>query len=117
MFAVGCIQARRCHTNTCPTGVATQDPKRGRAVDVLGKSLRVKNFHEGTVKSFLEITGAMGCSNPDELNAEHIYQRPEFGPALTHAQIYPPLAPGQLLGKESPEEYAYHWRRASGDNF
>lgn len=117
MFAVGCIQARRCHTNTCPTGVATQDPTRGRAVDVMGKSLRVKNFHAGTMKSFLDITGAMGCSDPDELSADLIYQRPDFGPAITHAQIYPPLTPGQLLGNDAPEHYAYHWRLASAEKF
>ena len=38
MMAVGCIQAQRCHTNTCPVGVATQDPKRARALDVADKT-------------------------------------------------------------------------------
>ena len=41
MMAVGCIQAQRCHTNTCPVGVATQDPKRARALDVADKTERV----------------------------------------------------------------------------
>ncbi len=41
MMAVGCIQAQTCHTNTCPVGVATQDPKRTRALDVPSKTLRV----------------------------------------------------------------------------
>jgi glutamate synthase domain-containing protein 2 len=30
MFALGCIQAQACHTGACPTGVATQDPRRQR---------------------------------------------------------------------------------------
>ena len=34
MFAVGCIQAQKCHTNHCPVGVTTQDPWRTRALDV-----------------------------------------------------------------------------------
>ena len=49
MFAVGCIQAQRCHTNTCPTGVTTQDPRRARALDVGDKTLRVQRLQEATV--------------------------------------------------------------------
>jgi glutamate synthase domain-containing protein 2 len=41
MMAVGCIQAQMCHTNKCPVGVATQDPRRSRALDVADKSVRV----------------------------------------------------------------------------
>ncbi|MGH3438378.1 MAG: FMN-binding glutamate synthase family protein, partial [Sciscionella sp.] len=44
MFAVGCIQAQRCHTNTCPVGVATQDPRRANALNVDDKSQRVYRF-------------------------------------------------------------------------
>src|SRR3546814_14114371 len=46
MFAVGCIQAQACHTDKCPTGVATQDPKRHKALVVADKSVRVKRFHD-----------------------------------------------------------------------
>ena len=52
MFAVGCIQALRCNDNTCPTGVATQDRNRARALDVPTKSVGVKNYHNATVESF-----------------------------------------------------------------
>ena len=41
MFAVGCIQAQSCHTDQCPTGVATQDPLRQRAIVVPDKAVRV----------------------------------------------------------------------------
>ena len=37
MFAVGCIQSQRCHTNQCPVGVTTQDPKLQRALIVAGQ--------------------------------------------------------------------------------
>ena len=47
MFAVGCIQALKCNTNHCPTGVATQDPARGRALDVPDKAIRVFNYPAG----------------------------------------------------------------------
>ncbi len=49
MMAVGCIQSQRCHTNHCPVGVATQDPRRARALDVADKSERVFNYQEATV--------------------------------------------------------------------
>ena len=48
MFAVGCIQSRACHTNKCPTGVATQDPYRQRALHTPDKAQRVYNFHKNT---------------------------------------------------------------------
>ena len=45
MFALGCIQAQRCHTNGCPVGVTTQDHKLQRALDPVDKAERVYNFH------------------------------------------------------------------------
>ena len=51
MFALGCIQSLSCHTDTCPTGVATQDPARGRAIHVPDKIERVANFHRATLHS------------------------------------------------------------------
>ena len=117
MFAVGCIQARRCHTNKCPTGVTTQDPRRGRAVDVEAKALRVRNFHHGTVDAFLELTAALGCAHPDELSPELIFHRPEYGPARAYAELYPQVLPGQLVQNDAPPEYARDWRAASADKF
>ncbi|HEY5784370.1 MAG TPA: FMN-binding glutamate synthase family protein, partial [Microlunatus sp.] len=49
MFAVGCIQSQRCHTNRCPVGVTTQDPKLQRALIVPDKAERVHNYHRNTV--------------------------------------------------------------------
>ncbi|WP_370541989.1 glutamate synthase-related protein [Amycolatopsis sp. FDAARGOS 1241] len=67
MFAVGCIQSQRCHTNKCPVGVATQDPRRGRALDVADKSERVHRYQRSTVAGALQIMAAMGVSDPAEL--------------------------------------------------
>jgi glutamate synthase domain-containing protein 2 len=50
MFAIGCIQSQSCHTNKCPTGVATQDPLRQRALVVPDKAQRVLNFHRNTLR-------------------------------------------------------------------
>ena len=69
MFAVGCIQALKCNTNHCPTGVATQDPARARALDVPDKTTRVFNFQRATVASAAQIVASMGLDGFDELIA------------------------------------------------
>ena len=60
MFAIGCIQAQACHTNHCPTGVATQDPARQKALVVPDKAERVYNFHKNTLKALGDMSGAAG---------------------------------------------------------
>jgi glutamate synthase domain-containing protein 2 len=60
MFAVGCIQSQQCHTDRCPTGVATQDPIRQRGVVLSDKSARVASFHKETVKALGELVAAAG---------------------------------------------------------
>jgi hypothetical protein len=67
MMAVGCIQAQKCQTNHCPTGVATQDPRRYRALDVTDKSERVRRFQQATVAEAQQITASMGLEGPGEL--------------------------------------------------
>lgn len=61
-FAVGCIQAQRCHTNTCPVGVTTQDPRRARALDVGDKAARVRRLPGATMGSALQIMASMGVT-------------------------------------------------------
>ncbi len=41
MMALGCIQARRCNTNTCRVGIATQNPSLSKGIDVKDKAARV----------------------------------------------------------------------------
>lgn len=116
MLAVGCIQARSCNTNQCPTGVATQDPFRSKAVLVDEKSVRVKNFHKATVHSFLELCGAMGFENPDELTPADLLRRSEDG-TKTFRQLYKPLEDGQLLSEDVPPSYLDDWQVARADRF
>lgn len=117
MFSVGCIQAQRCHTNQCPTGVTTQDPRRTWVIDVEDKSWRVKRYHDATLKAFRDMTGAMGLSHPDQLTPEMIYHRAEYTTAVPYGQRIVPLAHGQLLGDDVPPIYAEHWRAASAERF
>ena len=62
MFAIGCIQSQSCHTNHCPTGVATQDPLRQKALVVPNKAERVYHFHQNTVKALADMLAAAGVS-------------------------------------------------------
>lgn len=89
MLAVGCIQALQCNKNTCPTGVTTQDKSLMKGLNVKDKSVRVANFHEETVKSFIELLVASGLSKPEELTREHINRRVSETKVLKYSEIYP----------------------------
>lgn len=116
MFAVGCIQSQRCHTNTCPAGVATQDSRRARALDVPDKSLRVERFQRSTVSSAQQIMASMGVINPAELRPHMLMRR--LGPSVirSYQELYDWLEPGQLLA-EAPAGWAADWKSAEPDSF
>ena len=98
MFAVGCIQAQSCHTGTCPTGVATQDPARARAIDVPSKADRVTSFHRNTVIALSELVAAAGLSHPSELRGHHFLTRVAGGRVASLDQKFPQLSTKELLG-------------------
>ncbi len=116
MLALGCIQSKSCNTNKCPTGVATQDESRAKALDVNLRAERVRNYQKGTVAAFLELCGALGYDSPCQLTPSDLFQRTEKG--LCHFdQIYTPLLPGQLLQESVPAAYANDWMRAEASRF
>lgn len=61
--------------------------------------------------------GALGHRDPAELRVSEIFRRLESGRAISYADYYPQLGPGQLMGAEIPPEFADDWRRASADRF
>jgi glutamate synthase domain-containing protein 2 len=97
MLATGCIQALQCNTNTCPTGVATQDESLMKGLVVEDKSQRVANYHGETVKSFIELMAATGVSKPSDLKREHIQRRVAIGDVRTYREIYKEVAVGSML--------------------
>ncbi|MFF3448397.1 FMN-binding glutamate synthase family protein [Streptomyces sp. NPDC002667] len=116
MFAVGCIQAQRCHTNTCPVGVATQDERRGRAVDVDDKSQRVHRYQAATVKSALQIMAAMGVDDPGDLRPSMLLQRVDPHTVRSYGELHDWLTPGELLAS-APDSWAPDWQAAHPDRF
>lgn len=88
MVAVGCIQALECNTNTCPTGVATQDKSLMSGLDVEDKSIRVFQFHKKTIEAFVEILGAAGVKYPSELKKSQFYRRISPTEIKTFEELY-----------------------------
>ena len=117
MMALGCIQAMRCHTNRCPVGVATQDPKRTRALVVPIKAERVYQFHRNTVLAFNDFIAAIGLFHPGELSPAHLMRRVDATRVASYAELYPPLEAGALLESNTPENWKPDWERASPDAF
>ncbi len=99
MFAAGCIQSQHCHTDRCPTGVATQDKMRQRALVVSDKSQRVANFHMETIKALAELIAAAGLEHPCDLRPFHFMHRAAPDRVVTYADLYHFLNPGELLAR------------------
>lgn len=117
MMAIGCIQALQCNTNKCPTGVATQDPALTVGLVVKDKKQRVANYHEDTVKTFVELMGAAGIDNYQNLTRSHIYRRVFMNEVRTLEDIFPSLEPGCLTNGDVPEKYKQDLAQAYTDKW
>ncbi|MGV8940123.1 MAG: FMN-binding glutamate synthase family protein [Lysobacter sp.] len=118
MFSVGCIQAQSCHTDRCPTGVATQDPARWKGLDVTDKSIRVHGFHRNTMNALRDLLCAAGLEGPREVGPEHILRRVSPTEVRSLAALYRFLKPGQLLGGiPAHAVFQKYWADARSDSF
>jgi glutamate synthase domain-containing protein 2 len=97
MFALGCVQSLSCHTNNCPTGVATQRPDRVHGLDPTDKAYRVFSFHRHTTQSACDIMTACNLTGPEDVGPEHFYRRVSSTQVLNYAELYPTLPPGCLV--------------------
>ncbi len=118
MFALGCIQSMSCHTNTCPTGIATQDSARSRALVVPDKAERVRQFHDRTVAALADMLAAAGLSHPDDLQPHHIVHRVSQTEIRQFDQVHNFIAPGSLLDASCAlPHYVANWARAQSASF
>jgi glutamate synthase domain-containing protein 2 len=117
MFAVGCLQSQQCHTGRCPTGVATQDKVRQRAIHIGDKSQRVANFHKETVKALAELIAAAGLDHPSELRPYHFMRRTGPDRIVSFSELYRFLEPGELLFGTNHSLFREAWDVATADSF
>ena len=119
MFALGCIQSMSCHTDRCPTGIATQDPGRWRKLDVPDKATRVAEFHGNTLHALRDLLCAAGLEHPDQLGPEHILRRVSPTEVRSLAALYSFLRPGELMGGRIPEHAVFKdfWQASRSDAF
>lgn len=87
MLALGCIQAYRCNTNSCPTGIATNNKSLMKGLDVSDKSLRVAAYHKRTVDSLADLLAAAGLHTTADISLTHISCRWN-GRVLTLSELY-----------------------------
>lgn len=72
MFSIGCIQAQKCHTDHCPTGVATQNPWLSRGLDPTSKGVRCQNYIRSLRRDLLKVSEAIGVPHPSLISPEDI---------------------------------------------
>jgi glutamate synthase domain-containing protein 2 len=123
MFALGCLQAQTCHTGACPTGVATQDPLRQRALAVPDKIERVYRFHHHTMEALRELAQAAGLNAPSEFRAAHLVRRVPDNDVRLLSNVLPQVLPGLLLEAAAGRApwphrvFALYWPQADSRSF
>jgi glutamate synthase domain-containing protein 2 len=117
MFSLGCVQSMRCHTDTCPTGVATQSPARQRGLVIPDKAERVARFHKSTVHALHEIVVAAGLDSPSDFRPSHLRQRINVAEMKQMDEIYPFVQPGELIAGTEHSTLARWWNAADPDSF
>lgn len=89
LFSLGCIQALRCHKNTCPTGIATQNKRLMRGLDPENKAVRVYHYVKNMEYEVGIICHSCGVHEPRELRRNHVRIISEHGTSVSFAEIYP----------------------------
>ncbi len=118
MFAVGCVQSLSCNTNRCPTGVATQDPLRQKALVVPDKADRVYNFQRNTVRALADMLAAAGVDRPEKLGPHHLVRRVSATEIKQFSELHVFLKDRALIDDLCDDGfYATNWARARADSF
>jgi len=117
MFALGCIQARHCNKNICPTGITTHDPWRVHGLVVADKAPRVANFHRSTLQHFQMVLGACGLREPSELEPGMLWRRISQMHTRHYRELYEYLEPGELVEGSDRRAWRELWSQASAASF
>ena len=100
MLSIGCIQAQKCHTDRCPTGVATQDAWLQRGLDPELKAVRAANYLISLRRDLVKVSEAVGVDHPGLITPDDIdlldgtRQRTSLGEAYGYEPGWGCLGPG-----------------------
>ncbi|MES2771308.1 MAG: glutamate synthase-related protein, partial [Pseudomonadota bacterium] len=89
MFSLGCIQALRCHTNSCPTGITTHNPRLQRGLVVEDKTERVAFYCRNVLKEVDMIAHSCGLHHARQFRREHVRIVQPSGQSISLEQLYP----------------------------
>lgn len=117
MLALGCVQSLTCNSNRCPTGVATQDPRLYRGLDVTDKAERVRQYHRRTLHATAEIIASAGLHHTGELNRSHIHRRVNQHEIRRYDEIFPYLQENCLRSHTVPLSFAKVVEEARADSW
>jgi len=117
LLSIGCIQARRCNTNHCPTGVATSNPDLVAGLVPSDKKVRVYNYQRHTVHAFAELLGATGLQQTQQIQAHLVHRRVAGDLVKTYADLFPRLEVGAFLKGQIPAAYQTDFAQASPQYF
>ncbi len=93
MFALGCIQSLKCHKNTCPTGIATHNPRLQRGLVIEDKAERVYHYANNMAHEVAILCHACGINEPRQLQRSHARIVRNDGFSVSLAEIYPDQKP------------------------
>lgn len=113
MLAIGCIQAQRCHTDHCPTGIATQNTWLMRGLDPESKSVRCASYVVSLRRDLLKISEAVGVDHPGLITPDDvdIVVAQQGMQPLASVYGYEGCASCGVLGAELREEISQMMRR------
>lgn len=117
MIAMGCIQARKCNTNECPVGIATQNPALTIGLVVDEKAKRIARFQRETIHAAVDLMSAAGLTRPSELRPWHVMRRVSQVEVRHYGEIFEYLERGALLRDPLPASLARAWEAADSSTF
>ncbi len=118
MFALGCIQSRHCNTDECPTGIATQNPRRYQALDVTDKGERVAKYHRSMIHHLVELLEVAGLESTEDIKPWHVNRRINASDIKNYSEIYEALDNDCLLDKKTiPKDWKQIWEQANAEKW
>lgn len=104
MLSIGCIQALKCHTNHCPTGITTNNKWRMHGINIPEKSTRIHKYLDGFHHDMMELTKILGHADPRDIKISDLR-------SVTHKPWYQSHFEEDPFGFYLPNPQHEHWGR------